>query len=408
MSCCTHTSQSAFAFESPAMALNVMFDHIEPVETEAVDWQNAIGRILAQDIVSDRPSPSCDVSAMDGFALRLSDCQAGRLDVVGEVAIGEQPPNQEPGSAWKIVTGAPIPAGAQVVIKREDVHELDDAIEIGEPLVSRLKSGMNIRFKGENMMEGHILACEAMKVTAPMLGMMTGFGITRPVVRKQVRLGMITTGNEVVSPESNPTSWQLRDSNAPALMALCEPNHWLRLEKSVHAQDTPEAIAKVVSELIESCDALVFTGGVSMGDHDYVPGVVDSLGAKTIFHTLPQRPGKPVLGAVLNSKPIFGLPGNPLAVMICAHQMLIPALARRAGMTDTLRHPRMMRVVNADQKQLGLWWSRLAKIIDDDRVELVSSKGSGDVPSAALSDGYVVIPPRSDCEGRFPFYSWDC
>ncbi len=406
MSCCSGTTHSGFAFDSPASALSALAAQIKPVETQTIAWNHAMGRVLADDATSDRPSPSCDVSAMDGYALRMDDCVAGTIEVAGEIQIGQQPQAMPVGKALQIVTGAPVPQGAQIVIKREDVIEHDQSIELSEQLIRSLKPGANIRRVGENMPAGTRIACAGRIITAPMMGMLTGFGIDQPSVRKPVRLGIITTGNEVVAPNQTPDQWQLRDSNAPALIALCDQYRWITLESHIHARDTVDGIRSAAQTLIESCDALVFTGGVSMGDHDHVPEIIEAIGAHTIFHKLPQRPGKPALGAVLDGKPIFGLPGNPVSVMVTAHRLMIPALAVRAGVQGPIHTPRMMKIVNSDDKSLGLWWSRLARIVGEDRIELIKTKGSGDVPASALSDGFVELAPGQSGEGPWAFWSW--
>lgn len=406
MSCCSSSTPAEFAFDSPASALEMLCSQIKMVDTEQIAWNKSMGRVLAMDAIADRPSPSCDVSAMDGYALRMEDCKVGMIEVGGEIHIGQQPQDMPVGKALQIVTGAPVPTGVHVVIKREDVIERTGSIELSEHLIQSLKPGMNIRRVGENMATGTTVECNGRVITAPVMGMLTGFGIANPTVYKQVRLGIITTGNEVVPPEETPSEWQLRDSNASSVIALCDQHRWIKLDSHVHARDSIKEIKDTALELIESCDALIFTGGVSMGDHDHVPEIISAIGAQTIFHKLPQRPGKPALGAVCNGKPIFGLPGNPVSVMVTAHRLMIPALAVRAGIQGRIATPRMMRVVNSDDKSLGLWWSRLARVVSDDSVELIKSKGSGDVPSSAMSDGFVELAPGQSGEGPWPFWSW--
>ena len=406
MSCCSGSPLIDFEFESPKMALDALCAHITPIGTEQVGWRQAMGRVLARDAVADRQSPSCDVSAMDGYALRLEDCASGKIMVSGEVAIGREPQPMPYGQALQIVTGAPVPMGVGVVIKREDVIEGDGVIELSEQFVRRIKSGANIRRAGENMPKDAVVQCARRVVTSPMMGMLTGYGIVEPVVYKQVRVGVITTGNEVVAPDQTPDQWQLRDSNASSLIALCDQHRWITIEKHIHAHDTVDGIRSAADELIQSCDAIVFTGGVSMGDHDHVPEIVAAMGAEIVFHKLPQRPGKPALGAVLDGKSIFGLPGNPVSVMVTAHRLLIPALAVRAGIQTPIHTPRMMSVVNSDDKTLGIWWSRLARIVSHDSVELITTKGSGDVPSSAMSDGFVELAPGQSGEGPWAFWSW--
>lgn len=406
MSCCSGSDTSAFAYDSPARALEALCAQLTPVETESVPWRRAIGRVLAADATADRPSPAFDVSAMDGYALRWADCTPGVIGIAGEVLIGEPPPEMPHASAITIVTGAPVPHGADVIIRREVVVEHDGSIELPTDLIPSLARGDNIRRQGENMAAGMVIPCAGRIITAPMIGMLTGLGIAAPTVFRPVRVGIITTGDEVVTPETSPTQWQLRDGNAPALLALFDRHRWIEVSGHVHARDTADAIRSAADELLASCDALVLTGGVSMGDHDHVPQVVADLGAQTVFHRLPQRPGKPVLGAVRNGTPILGLPGNPVAVMVTGCSLVIPALAVRAGIREQVSSPSIVQVINADDKSIGLWWRRLVRRVGDDRVELVRTKGSGDVPSAALSDGFVQLPPGESGRGPWPFWSW--
>jgi len=405
MTCCSGTT-TGFAFDSPTAALDELCAKITPVGTESIPWNQAMGRVLATDAHSDRPSPSCDVSAMDGYALRIENCFPGTIDVAGEIHIGHKPQQMPHGKALQIVTGAPVPEGVHVIIKREDVTELPGSIELSTKLIESIKPGSNIRRLGENMPEGTPINCDGRIITAPLMGMLTGFGIATPTVHKQVKLGIITTGNEVVPPEQTPTQWQLRDSNASSIIALCDQHRWIKLESHIHARDTFEDIKDTADKLLQTCDAIAFTGGVSMGDHDHVPAIIKALDADTVFHKLPQRPGKPALGAVLGGKPILGLPGNPVSVMVTAHRLLIPSLSIRAGIQVQINTPRMMRITNCDDKSLGLYWSRLAKIVSDDSVELIKTKGSGDVPSSALSDGFVELAPGQSGEGPWPFWSW--
>lgn len=405
MSCCNGTT-TGFAFDSPAMAIDALCAKVTTIDSESIPWNQAMGRVMASNVASDRPSPSCDASAMDGYALRIEDCKPGTIEIASEIQIGQQPQPMPSGKALQIVTGAPVPDGVHVIIKREDVTELTGRIELSDQLIQSLKPDMNIRHIGENMPAGTRIQCAGRIITAPIMGMLTGFGIANPTVHKQVKLGIITTGNEVVAPHETPSKWQLRDSNASSIIALCDQHRWIKIESHSHAGDTFNDIKATAQKLLETCDALVFTGGVSMGDHDHVPAIIESIGAQTIFHKLPQRPGKPALGAAINGKPILGLPGNPVSVMTTAHRLLIPPLAIRSGIQGQTSTPRMMRIINSDDKSLRLYWNRLAKIVSYDTIELVSSKGSGDVPSSAMSDGFVELTPGQSGAGPWPFWSW--
>lgn len=397
------------ALDSPHAAMTAMTAMLalaEPVGTERVELGSAGGRVLAEDLRADRPSPACDVSAMDGYAVRLSDLQGDSLPVAGAIAIGKSPPVMPPGAGLQIVTGAPIPDGADAVIKREDVIESPGMIGFTRAVASSVRPGQHIRRQGENLAAG-AMVCERGRVITPALaGSLATFGIATPTVFKRVRVGVVITGDEVVDPGETPDQWRLRDSHASMLAAMLSSSSWLERGPITRVHDDAETIFQTARLTLETCDALILTGGVSMGDHDHVPGVVERLGAKLVFHRLPQRPGKPALGAITaGGKPVFGLPGNPLSVLVTAHRLALPTLMHRAGVRD-MRAPTSVRLANDDGQSIGLWWHRLVMLSSDGEARLLPSQGSGDIASAATSDGFIEIPPNRSGEGPWPFYHW--
>lgn len=397
---------ATFQFDSPAAALDAVLARVEPVGTERVDLNQAGGRVLAEDVRTDRPSPSCDVSAMDGYAVRVAELGGCSLQVAGVVAIGTAPPAMPEGAALKIVTGAPIPDGADAVIKREDVAEAAEAIRFSPEVAGAITPGLHIRREGENAPAG-ALVCEGGRVISPGLaGALATFGVAAPAVFRKVRVGVVVTGDEVVDPRETPDRWTLRDSHVAVLGAMLDGLACVERGPISRVRDDAEAIERAARAALETCDALVLTGGVSMGDYDHVPGVVERLGAELIFHKVPQRPGKPALGAIAPSgKPVFGLPGNPLSVLVTAHRLVKPALQRRAGVQE-LPKPAHVRLTNADTKSIPLWWQRLVRLTGDGEAELIVSKGSGDIGSAATSDGFVEISPDASGSGPWPMYRW--
>jgi molybdopterin molybdotransferase len=395
-----------YTFESPHAALTAMLELVEPVETERIELDSAGGRVLAEELRADRPSPACDVSAMDGYAVRVSDLHADSLPVAGAIAIGKAPPAMPTGAALRIFTGAPIPDGADAVIKREDVIESFGMIRFTGAIAPSTSAGSHIRRRGENLPAG-ALVCQSGRIITPALaGSLATFGITMPRVFNRVRVGVVITGDEVVDPGETPDRWRLRDSHASMLGAILSSSPWLERGPIARVHDDPETIFQTARLTLESCDALILTGGVSMGDHDHVPSVVQRLGAGLVFHRLPQRPGKPALGAIASGgKPVFGLPGNPLAVLVTAHRLVLPTLRRRAGVRDVLT-PTCVRLANCDGQSIGLWWRRLVTLNSDGEARLIPSQGSGDIASAATSDGFVEIPPNKSGPGPWPFYRW--
>jgi molybdopterin molybdotransferase len=235
-------------------------------------------------------------------------------------------------------------------------------------------------------------------------------------VFERLRVAIITTGDEIVPAPASPSAYQVRDSNAPSLRAVLASQGWIDARAPEHAGDEGE-LPGLLGHACARSDAVVLTGGVSMGHRDPVRGAVESLGAEIVFHGLPQRPGKPMLGAVLRRAgsapaiPIFGLPGNPVSALVTCTRIVLPALAARAGARRTPAGciPRFVRIANPDGRTLDLWWHRLVRLAVDGAgqpaAELVDARGSGDIVAAGMSDGFIEQPPAA-ASALVPFYAW--
>lgn len=394
-----------YAFPSPAAALDAFLPRLAPVAAESVPLADAGGRILAEPVAADRPSPAVDVSAMDGYAVRAAEAAAAeQLPIAGRALIGREPPTLPPGACIHIVTGAPIPPGADAVIRREDVTEAPDHIRLS-PEARAVRPGTSIRRRGENAPEGAAILEPGLELTPAAIGALAAFGVVRPRVRRGVRVAILTTGDEVVDPAETPTPWCLRNSNGYALQALFSRRRWSEVAYATHVPDDPASLERAFREALERCDAVIATGGVSMGDRDYVPAAVRAVGGEVVFHRIPQRPGKPILGAMLkDGRPILALPGNPVSVLVTARRMATAVLERLAGITKPTP-PETARIAD-DGKRLDLWWHRLVRLTGPGEATLIDGRGSGDIPGAAGADGFVEIPPHEGGPGPWPFYSW--
>lgn len=391
---------------SPHEAVAALLECVAPVGFEALALEMSGGRVLAGAVHSDRPSPALDVSAMDGYAVAAEVLTPGRLPVSGTAQAG-RPPLTLAGGAVRIFTGAPVPAGADLVLKREDVTEETDAIFISEQVVASARRWMNIRRRGENAPQGAVIADPGREVTPAIAAALAASGCTRPVVYRRVRMAVLVTGDEVLSVSDAVEPWQLRDSNCPAMRAMFGSKAWVELQPTSRAPDDPELLRRAISDLLGTADILLLTGGVSMGDRDFVPGVLKGLGARMVFHRVPQRPGRPVLGAVsADGKPILGLPGNPLSVLVTARRLAVPVAARLAGFAADPAPPRLAHIDGGGAERLDLWWHRLVRLTAPDRASVVLGKGSGDIPSAARSDGFAEFPPGQAGPGPWPVYAW--
>lgn len=401
-----------FAFGSPAEAVAGMLARLGPdrLGVEPCGLSEARGRVLAEAVRADRDSPAFDHSAMDGFAVRLADLgKGGAIPVAGEVLIGTAP-GVMPEGAVRIVTGAATPAGAEAVVRREDVEERAGAIVPRAGLAGRVRAGENIRRRGENGRAGAVVLEAGAELSVSAAGTLAAVGCVRPVVFRRVRAAVITTGDELVAPGGTPGAYEVRDSNGPVVAGVLGAHGWIEVVSCVHVRDEGPGLAARLGRAVAEADAVVLTGGVSMGHRDPVRGAVEALGAEVVFHGLPQRPGKPMLGAIARrgSAPaaVFGLPGNPVSAMVTCTRIVVPVLAGLAGAVRRPGAPKV-RVEGWDGKALDLWHHRLVRLREDGAAELVDGRGSGDILAGGRSDGFIEVPPgASGGEAWFPFYAW--
>jgi molybdopterin molybdotransferase len=424
-----------FRFASPDAAIAGMIDALGPScgarQSEACDLIEARGRILARAAFADRDSPPFDYSMMDGYAIRVIDLaraiDAGgqqrtplSLHVIAEARIG-QPPPPMPGAsgtpiAIRVSTGAPMPPGADAVVKREDVTEhapLSPApspvtsISIVPAIVAKLKSRDNVRFAGENARAGAEVLCAGQTLSPATIGALGALGIHRPEVFRRLRVAILSTGDELTPADAAPSAFQIRDSNLPALAAAIASRPWLDLTLATRVPDDPGRIVKILRDAAARADAIILTGGVSMGHRDPVLGALhDAFGTalSVIYHGLPQRPGKPMLGAILSRDsrapmPIFGLPGNPVSALVTATRIGLPVLAHCAGAMVANGPPRVA-IATPDAGAIDLWWHRLVRITPEGTAALVDLRGSGDLIACAQSDGFIEVPPDPSVSAR--------
>lgn len=392
-------------FDSPAAALSALVARVVPVERERVELADAAGRVLAGAIRTDRESPACDASAMDGFAVRARDLALGTLPISGEVRIGVAPPALRAETALRIVTGAPLPEGADAIVRREHVVERDGAIAIDQTRAAKIAAGQDVRRRGENAEAGALVIEGGALADGARIGALATFGAAGVEVHRRLRVRVVVTGDELVAVERDASPWQVRDSNGAALAALLA-RPWIEVERAPRAPDDRAALARSVEAALDGADALVLTGGVSMGVHDHVPDTLRALGVEVLFHKLPQRPGKPILAGVApGGRPVLALPGNPVSVLVTATRIALPAIARRGGLARVAPRP-AVRLEPGSDERLAMWWHRPVVLEGEGRARLIGGRGSGDVVAAARSDGFVEIPPGATGAGPFPFYAW--
>lgn len=390
---------------TPDEAVEKLLAHVMPVETETIAVGEAAGRVLAEKVALDRPSPACDVSAMDGYAVRVADLASGDVPVVGEVTPGSRAGELPRGAAVRVFTGAMLPADADAVIPREGVTELADRIHVSAD--ASIARGQHIRRCGENAETGATVCEPGCVITPPRLAAIASCGHSTIRVHRRVRVGVLITGDEVRPVEAAVQPWELRDGNGYALIALFARAGWVELAGHHRVTDDRGEIFDAASFLLAKCDALLLTGGVSAGDYDHVPAILRDLGCEIVFHKIPIRPGKPVLGAIdSRGVPVLGLPGNPVSVMVTARLIAAPVLRARAGMAGCAPRELLVDARGDAVAPPKLRWYPLVRLSGDGYAEVVSSRGSGDWVAAAASDGFIEVPPGEAARGRRRFTPW--
>jgi molybdopterin molybdotransferase len=390
------------------------------VEPERIEVSQATGRILARPILNFRDSPALDISAMDGYAFRYSElenrlprmisdqAQAGGdcFGVTGVAAAGARRLVLGPDTAIRIFTGGVVPQGADVVIPRERCREESDRVWVTIPL-DQIPLGWNIRRQGENAKQDEVGLQAGCCIDGPRMSSIVSMNREAQIdVSMKVRVTIINTGDELMGMDSPIEAWQIRDSNGPLLESMLRACPWIEWNR-VSARDDLSEIQTRLKEALDVSDAVLLTGGVSMGDTDHVPAAVRHCGAEVIFHRLAIRPGAPVLGAVgSEGQLIMGLPGNPVSVAVTFRRLGLELLDRMARRVSSRRKWKI-QVVGSDSKTLGLVWYRLVQIQADGTALLLANQGSGDIRSLGLSDGFIEVQPGSLSQGMFTFYDWN-
>lgn len=364
---------------------------------------------------------------MDGYAVRLGDLaslEERSLPVSGTALAGSPPLELTAGTTCRVMTGAPVPLGTEAVIRREDMEEQVGSVRLLVP-ASTIRDGENIRRRGENATTGDTLLEVGQRLGPQQLALIASVGRTQLSVFRPVRVAVATTGDELAEAGRAIENWEIRDSNGPLLESWLGGAGWVECVERTAVADRLERIEQTVARMLETADALLLTGGVSAGDADYVPEALRRCGVEIVFHRLPLRPGKPVLGGVGPAgQLVLGLPGNPVSVAATATRIAQPLLWRLGGgwhrpgarfddptvplgPCPLLRRQVSVKLDTIDSRSLPLLWLRPAKLLSEGRVHLAQTQGSGDWVSLGRSDGCVEIPPGATGQGSLRWWPWE-
>jgi molybdopterin molybdotransferase len=372
-------------------ALQIVLKQDLRLGTERVALMDSPGRILAEDIFSDVDMPPFDKSAVDGFACKMDDIFTGTplmasLRIIETIPAGYEPRRPiGPGHCSKIMTGAMIPEGADCVVMVEDTLQVgEDRIEI-----TIKKTARNICFKAEDVRVGDKVLEKGTRIKPAHIAIMASVGCVDPLVSVLPVISVISTGDELVEPGQTPARSKIRNSNAYQLMAQA----WEVPAKYIYqgiALDTPESLRDILEKAFDATDVVILTGGVSMGDFDYVPAIMKEMGVDILFKSVAIQPGRPTVFGRKDNRFVFGLPGNPVSSFVLFELMVKPFLRKLMGNTDEpliLKLPMGIRYGRKKPSRKSL----LPVFIRDGKIFPVEYHGSAHILAYAKTDGLIEI-----------------
>jgi molybdopterin molybdotransferase len=352
---------------------------------EEIPFTQALFRFVAKDIVADRDMPPFDKSAVDGYACQKKDF-GKPLKILDVVAAGDSSNViVEPGTCVKIMTGAPIPQGADMVIMKEDVEEKDGWI-----YPKKTSSNINIAYQGEDIRKGEIIIPKGRFLQAQHIGILAATGHTTIEVFQQKKVGIVATGNEIVEPPFHPNKAQIRNSNSYALMAQIitaggNPHYYGIVP------DDAQQLLDVIGKAAEENDLVFITGGVSEGDYDLVPTVMEKLGYTILFDQLAVQPGRPTTLAQKEKKYLFGMPGNPVSTFVQFHLLGKLLLWRMMGWhgVPCVILSRMVKGIKRKKSDRTSFYP--VRFNNNGEVEPIPYNGSGHFYALADARGIVAL-----------------
>lgn len=371
-------------------ALNILSANTIPFKTEKVKLEKSIGRILAEDIVADRDYPPFNRAAVDGYAISMSDAdkKITQYRVVETIFAGDFAKFKlRTGECYKIMTGAAAPESADVLFRVED--SIADETYIVLPIVLA-KPLLNISKKGQDATLGEVILSKNKVITIPMISTLAAVGKSEVEVIRMPNVVIITTGDEIVDIDESVELYQIRNSNSYILRAMLSQWH---IKPSVirHVRDSHDAILRAVNKNLNA-DIIITTGGVSMGDADYMPQVFESAGIKMLFHKLNIKPGKPVwVGKKENGPIVFGLPGNPFSVQTVFTILVQHYLNVCSGNTVELFKTYKLNAERVKSSKLNEFFT-VKKNKETNSLVVVNNNGSGDITAGISSDGIALHP----------------
>ncbi len=368
-------------------AFEIVIDSARRLGTERVDIDRALNRVLAEDVASDMDIPPFNKSAMDGFACHRADL-GNELTVLEIIAAGHTPQKAVgENQCSKIMTGAVVPEGADCVIMVEYTETTSD----NKIRFTGAKTSDNICLKGEDIKKGQVVVRSGIKISSPNIAVLASLGCTKPLVSVQPRIGIIATGNELVEPGQKPAACQIRNSNSFQLAAQVTSGAAIATNYGI-AADTEKAIDAMFKKAAAENDVVIFSGGVSMGDYDLVPGILQKNNVRLLFEKVAVKPGKPTVFGVSNEIFCFGLPGNPVSTFTIFELFVKPFLFKMMGhnFKPVVSYGQLERTITSKKTERDSWLPVV--FTENNKVAIIEYHGSAHINALSEADGLLCIP----------------
>jgi molybdopterin molybdotransferase len=363
--------------------------------TELCDYSKALGRVLAEDIKADRDLPPYDRVTMDGIAIRYAAFEHGvrTFNIKATMAAGDDPLDiTKDNECIELMTGCALPSTTDTVIRYED---LDIQNEIATVTVEKIREGQYIHYQGADKQQGQTVVKAGQYIDASVVSMAGSVGKTQLPVKKNPKVVIVSTGDEVVEVGETPTPYQVRQSNNHMLKAILR-QHAVDAE-ILHVNDDEKEIRRKLGNCLLQNDVLILSGGISMGKYDYIPQALSELGVKQLFHKVQQRPGKPFWFGALQQKVLFAFPGNPVSTFMCAHRYFLPWLHASFGIKPEpsfaiLDHEVTFTAPLQYFLQVRLSTNKYGQLV----AKPVEGNGSGDFSNLLRSNAFMELPADQD------------
>lgn len=356
------------------------------VETEVVPLKVANGRVLAKDITAQMSMPPFDQSAMDGYAVKFDEIPTSKsMPLKQRVPAGQAPSEHIPNSAARIFTGAAIPRGADCVIIQENVEATKESIR----LEGEFTLGQNIRLQGSEVNKGDLILAAGTRLNPFLVGICATHGLAEIPVFKKLRVGVMSTGDELLEPGMPLGLGKIYNSSRFMLQGLVESIGMEFIDLGIVSDSHNETVA-AISQACDTCDVLLTTGGVSVGEEDHVKNAIDELGELNVWK-LAIKPGKPLAFGHANNIPVFGLPGNPVSSLVTFLILALPYLKTAQGRSASVEQN--IHIAADFDRKAGTRQEYLRVKVHDNQLKLFDNQSSARLSSAGWADGLAVQSP---------------